>query len=443
MRTVFSAAAVAVVLASAAPVQAEIGVLAAVNRDMTGARPSEAARPVFINEKLVTDERIETSANGGGQVLFLDQTSLTIAPNSSIVLDRYVYDPDSQSGDISLTVARGALRLVGGRITKTSDATIKTPSATIGIRGGMGSVNVGDSETFYIHVAGFSSTIKTALDSLTITREGGLARIGGDGGLEFLGVATPDLIAAAFGAASSGKGGGGGSVSGAAARSGGDAVGQQVSGADDALDAAPISTAGEKQNAGFGDLTVDLNPEPEQQFAESTVQETVMDDLPLNADALGFVGFYDGSMVVDVLDGTQTFAIEQSPITLALSLSNGNGAASIIVPFDIGGTDQNGNPVGEFGELVAFRGDGVIFNAAGQTAFSGTPSGVIELTDDLADGSVGINYSPIGGLQNPQSMQTLLSVDAQFQLTANPNIPAREAQDFADFTVDLLAPSGP
>lgn len=442
MRTVFGAAAVAVLLASAAPVQAEIGVLAAVNRDMTGARPSEAARPVFINEKLVTDEKIETSADGGGQVLFLDQTSLTIAPNSSIVLDQYVYDPDSQSGDISLTVARGALRLVGGRITKSSDATIKTPSATIGIRGGMGSVNVSDAETFYIHVAGFSSTIKTALDTLTITREGGLARIGGDGALEFLGIATPELISAAFGSRSSGAGTGGGAVSGDAAKSGANSVGAQVSGAGDALDAAPISTAGEKQTTGFGELTIDLDAEPGQQIAEATVQETVMDDLPIGADALGFVGGYDGLMLVSTLDGNETRAINDATIFLALSLSNGNGAASLDVPFNLGIPDQNGNPTPSFGELVAFRGDGVIFNPAGQTALGGSPTGVIELTDNFADGSIRVTYGG-PGLESQSNMESLLNFTAEFQLNANPQIPGADAQAFADSVVDLLTQPGP
>ena len=65
-------------------------------------------------------------------MLFLDQTSLTVSPNSEIVLDKYVYDPEAQTGEIGVSVARGVLRLIGGRITKKTDGVIKTPTATIG-----------------------------------------------------------------------------------------------------------------------------------------------------------------------------------------------------------------------------------------------------------------------------------------------------------------------
>ena len=48
----------------------------------------------------------------------------------------YVFDPDKSSGDIALSLTRGSIRFVGGLITKGKTATIRTPTATIGIRGG-------------------------------------------------------------------------------------------------------------------------------------------------------------------------------------------------------------------------------------------------------------------------------------------------------------------
>ena len=120
----------------------DVGVLAAVNRDVLGERPQEQPRQLVLREKLILDERITTSPVGGGQVMFLDQTTLTLSPNSDILLDRYVYDPNAQTGDVSVSLLKGAMRFVGGRITKTGVATIKTPSATIGIRGGIGHVTV-------------------------------------------------------------------------------------------------------------------------------------------------------------------------------------------------------------------------------------------------------------------------------------------------------------
>ena len=51
----------------------DVGVLAAVNRDITGQRPTEAPRSLLLKDRLITNERITTNSIGGGQVMFLDQ----------------------------------------------------------------------------------------------------------------------------------------------------------------------------------------------------------------------------------------------------------------------------------------------------------------------------------------------------------------------------------
>lgn len=251
MRKLLFIGAAVVAITGVDAAKAEIGVLAAVNRDMTGARPTEQARPIFIKEKLVQNERIVSTGGGGGQILFLDQTSLTIAPNSEVLLDKYVYDPEADSGEMTVTVLKGAMRFAGGRISKTSPAVIKTPTATIGIRCGMGNVSVRDgADTLYMHVAGFSSTITSGDQELTITREGGLASIGANGNLEYLGVADSDFIANAFRPGAAGQGGGGAvSNVAASANAGAAQVADFVSGEPDAVVQAAISTIGEKADA--------------------------------------------------------------------------------------------------------------------------------------------------------------------------------------------------
>ena len=163
---------------------ADIGAIAAVNRDVQGTRPAEQPRRLVLNEKLIQNERVTTTAESGGQVLFLDQTTLTLTPNSDIILDKYVFDPASDKGELAVTMLKGAMRMVGGRITKSSAATIRTPSATIGIRGGIGNITVNeDGSTEYMHIAGFSATItSTSNQSITITREGGMAEVGAPAG---------------------------------------------------------------------------------------------------------------------------------------------------------------------------------------------------------------------------------------------------------------------
>ena len=151
-----TAIAVPVALVSIATGAAEdIGKVAAVNPSMDGTPPQQAtSRSLALGSGVIQNERIETSEDGSGQLLFVDQTTLSIAPRSDIVLDKYVYDPGDESGQVELTLTKGVLRLIGGRITKRNDGIIKTPAATIGVRGGLALVVVEGSKTRVCHIAG-------------------------------------------------------------------------------------------------------------------------------------------------------------------------------------------------------------------------------------------------------------------------------------------------
>lgn len=302
-------------LAGAQAQSKEVGVLAAVNRDMTGERPAEAPRQVFLQDKLVTNERIESSPDGGGQVLFLDQTSLTITKNSEIILDKYVYDPDTDSGELGVSVLKGAMRMVGGRITKKKPALIRTPSATIGIRGGIGNVTVRpDGSTIYMHVAGVASTIEGADNEvLTITREGGVAVVQDSGQVEYVGVADPETVNAIFNPKATGEGDGqssddeGGSSSGgsdeqkrqeqtAAAEAGADQVSQENSGDGDTTKEAPVSTEGERQQRDDDEPEIALEDDSEEEQSENAAEE-IAQGIDEDIDQLFFNGTYSPTIV--------------------------------------------------------------------------------------------------------------------------------------------------
>lgn len=122
---------------------ANIGVTSAVLPDATGTPPQSAPRVLQVGTDVVADERIVTGEDGKTHLLFLDGSALTVGPGSDLVLDEFVYDPDAKSGKIAMTASKGVLRFVGGRISKTTPVTIKTPTATIGIRGGIAILRVG------------------------------------------------------------------------------------------------------------------------------------------------------------------------------------------------------------------------------------------------------------------------------------------------------------
>lgn len=125
-------------MVSLTPVHAQqIGVVASLEPSIDGTPPGQAARQLAVGINVIANERIISSQAGRGQLLFTDQTTLTIAPNSDIVLDSFVYDPERDAGEIAVTLGKGALRFIGGRITKKTDGVIRTSTATIGVRGGI------------------------------------------------------------------------------------------------------------------------------------------------------------------------------------------------------------------------------------------------------------------------------------------------------------------
>ena len=104
-------------------------------------------RTLTINEALEQDDRIRTSSNGSIRVRFLDDTLLTIGPDSEILLDKFVFD-GTQAKNLSIEVLRGAMRFVSGT-SPHNVYEIKTPVATIGVRGTV--VDIGYVNGHWIH----------------------------------------------------------------------------------------------------------------------------------------------------------------------------------------------------------------------------------------------------------------------------------------------------
>ena len=88
--------------------------------------------PVYQNNVLVTEK------GEGVEVLFNDGTRLSVGENSHISIDTYVFDPaDPGASSMLLDAVQGTFKTITGQITEQNpdNFTIKTPLATLGIRG--------------------------------------------------------------------------------------------------------------------------------------------------------------------------------------------------------------------------------------------------------------------------------------------------------------------
>ena len=146
----------AVLLATGAflviPVKAqEVGTAAAVNTLSQGTPLGGGVQVLRIGARVLHNERIQTSASGTVQLLFIDKTTLSVGPSSTLVIDKFVYDPATGTGQMVTTLTRGALRFVGGQLSHQGAATVNTPVATIGIRGGTATIAHGQGGTRLIN----------------------------------------------------------------------------------------------------------------------------------------------------------------------------------------------------------------------------------------------------------------------------------------------------
>jgi hypothetical protein len=155
----YAAAALVATFALAGPAAAqEVGKASAVNPAATA-----NLRTISIGESITHKERIKTTDKGSVQILFIDKTSMTIGPNSDLTIDEYVYDPNAGSGKLAATLGKGALRFVGGQISHSGEAEIKTASATVGIRGGVAMIGPG-----FVFAGYGSSTVTTPGGTVTL-----------------------------------------------------------------------------------------------------------------------------------------------------------------------------------------------------------------------------------------------------------------------------------
>lgn len=100
-----------------------------------GEPPSADARKLYFNTDVVTSETVQTDATATTAIRFLDGSKLQIGGSARVVLDKFVYDPEQELGDVLITLGKGLFRFSSGDIKNKEAVQFKTPSASLSIRG--------------------------------------------------------------------------------------------------------------------------------------------------------------------------------------------------------------------------------------------------------------------------------------------------------------------
>lgn len=80
------------------------------------------------------NERIRSNASGTGAFLFEDGTKLAVGPNSSIVIDEFVYRGGGKAERLVIGASRGTMRWISGK-SDSSAYQIRTPAGALAVRG--------------------------------------------------------------------------------------------------------------------------------------------------------------------------------------------------------------------------------------------------------------------------------------------------------------------
>ncbi len=101
-----------------------------------------------IGQSVFQNDVLETGKDGALGVTFKDNTRVSLGPNSHLSLTKFSFNPKEKEYSFFSEIARGTLVYISGMMSKLSpeSVSVKTPAATIGIRGTRFLIRIDDEE---------------------------------------------------------------------------------------------------------------------------------------------------------------------------------------------------------------------------------------------------------------------------------------------------------
>ena len=130
------AAYAAVMLPAAASAEVQIGeVFQPEYKGAIGQLPTGGEHELVFSEPIYAEEVVLTGSRASTALEFLDKTQLRIGKNSTVKLDKFIYDPGTGDGAALLNFGVGAFRYISGNLGKSQKMQLATPTAVLSIRG--------------------------------------------------------------------------------------------------------------------------------------------------------------------------------------------------------------------------------------------------------------------------------------------------------------------
>jgi hypothetical protein len=103
---------------------------------------NDQTTPLKVKDDIYLNDVVQTGVNSALGITFIDATTFNLKASTKITIDNYVYEDGGKSNAAIFDVAKGTAAFVAASVAKTGDMKITTPTATLGIRGTTGLVEV-------------------------------------------------------------------------------------------------------------------------------------------------------------------------------------------------------------------------------------------------------------------------------------------------------------
>jgi hypothetical protein len=98
--------------------------------------------PLKLKDDIHLNDVLRTSAASTLGITFNDATTFNLTANARITIDNYIYEDGGKQNTALFDITKGTVAFVAAAVAKTGDMKITTPTATLGIRGTTGLVEV-------------------------------------------------------------------------------------------------------------------------------------------------------------------------------------------------------------------------------------------------------------------------------------------------------------
>ena len=103
---------------------------------------NNAATPLKLKDDILLNDVVQTAPGSKLGITFNDATTFNLSANSTISIDNYIYQDGGKDNAGIFDIGKGTVAFVAAALAKTGDMKITTPTATMGIRGTTGVVEV-------------------------------------------------------------------------------------------------------------------------------------------------------------------------------------------------------------------------------------------------------------------------------------------------------------